>query len=114
VDAPFSPTGAWCVSYLSKESIVKARYNIKASQDQQTPEGDFLCFLYYRTGAFDLLQRDESSGFPHDGGQHSLIFHIDEKFGTDDVEAFLDVIEEQYHSHPGCAAFVTEIRARMH
>jgi hypothetical protein len=91
-----------------------ARYNIKASQCEQTPAGDFLCFLYYRTGAIDLLKREERSGFPHDGGQHTLIFHIGPEFRIDDVEAFLDVVEEQYHCHPGCSDFVTQARAKLH
>lgn len=91
-----------------------ARYNIKASQREGTPGGNFLSFLYYQTGAIDLLKREERSGYPHNGGEHTLIFHIAPEFTIEDVETFLDVVEEQYYSHPGCSDFVTQVRAKLH
>lgn len=91
---------------------MKTIFNIKCSQPQESPAGHFLAFLYYRTGVMKLFSVKERSGFPHDGGYHSLIFHIDTNFGLDDVEAFLSMIKEQYSERYGCAEFVQSVRYR--
>lgn len=64
---------------------------LKLSQPQHTPAGDALRAIYYRTRLCDLFDHDHRSGYPHNGGEHSLVlFQVD----ADDVAAWLDLVDE--------------------
>jgi hypothetical protein len=68
----------------------KIRYEL--SCPQHCPEGRFLGYLYYETNLLEVFNRDERSGFPHNGGQHTLSLRVT----TSDLFAFVDLINEQF------------------
>ncbi len=67
----------------------KIRYEL--SCPQHTPEGEFLGYLY-RANVLDVFSRDERSGYPHNGGQHSLTLWV----RPDDFRAFIELLDEVY------------------
>ncbi|MCB9814757.1 hypothetical protein H6784_05075 [Candidatus Nomurabacteria bacterium] len=71
---------------------------------EATPEGWVLGNLYYHSSIMDLLTRDEMTGYPHNGGEHSLCLNI-EALGEDGIETFLSLVEERYQ---GSSEIVTE------
>jgi hypothetical protein len=84
--------------------------HIDASCDEDSLAGKFLGMLYYDTRAMDLFRHDERSGFPNDGGLHSLELYVP----TDDAEAFLELVTEAYGNRVGCNEFASHFRSRMH
>lgn len=88
--------------------------NIDLSQSQYTPAGKFLSHLYYQTAIIDLIDRDDRSGFPHNGGEHTLRIH---GVREEDIVAFLAVIKESYPEgnkrHEGAVAFLASAQTRM-
>lgn len=85
---------------------------LRASQRQDTNAGNFLMFLFFKTQVFDII-KGNFTGFPCDGGSHSLTFHIDNDFTFKDVEAFLAIIDESYGYVNGCLDFIFDVRERM-
>jgi hypothetical protein len=85
---------------------------LRASQYENTAAGSFLATLYYRTYALDLV-KGNVTGYPHDGGMHSLTFHLNKDFHLSDVEVFLTIVEDQYKNVHGCSEFVVDVRAKM-
>ncbi len=75
-----------------------------------TTEGQFLARLYYETNVMGLFQGDERMGSPHNGGRHELNLEMPHE----DLEAFLQLIEEKYGKENGCTEFLTLARSRMH
>lgn len=82
---------------------------VDASCGETTVEGRFLGNLYYRSKVFDVLTPSEYSGFPNNGGEHTLILHLNEA----DLMAFLVLIEECYGHVPGCREFVRRVINKM-
>jgi hypothetical protein len=86
------------------------RLHIEATQNQHTPGGDFLGKLYYSTRFLDkTLEREEHSGYPHNGGQHSLYLYMT----PSDLSAWLELVEETYPNQHGCVEFVTSVREKF-
>ena len=85
---------------------------IKVTQGQHTPAGHFLGHLYLRTQAMSLFDRNDRGGFPYDGGQHSLLFFLD-PLRLADVEAWLDIVENDYGHWEGAQEFLEDARAKV-
>lgn len=83
---------------------------IKASQPQHTNAGDLLGRMYYSGFIDKALVHGESSGYPHNGGEHSLTLWMQRP----DVEAFVDLVEQAYDGHPGLKDFTQKIREQLH
>lgn len=60
------------------------------SAPQTSPLGGLLWKLFYKTQVLELLDRDQTSGYPHNGGVHSLRF----RGPCGDAVAFLELIKE--------------------
>ena len=57
-----------------------------------------------------LVMNEESFGYPHNGGYHSLTLRL----SKDDAKAFVELVEERYDGHPGLKDFSQHIRAQLH
>ena len=69
-------------------------YDLSASEQSQA--GKYLCHLYYHSSILNLIDRDQRSGCPHNGGEHTLRLKVERK----DLDAFLDLILEDF-AQPG-------------
>jgi hypothetical protein len=85
------------------------RIYVKASQPQHTPAGRLLGKMYYGGFLDKVLTREESHGYPHNGGEHSLSLHMP----APDVFSFLDVVGETFPNHDGTAEFIASVKARI-
>lgn len=83
-------------------------YHFNASQPQHTPAGKLLGSMYYGGFLEKVLARDEASGYPHNGGEHSLTLHLT----PSSLESFLALVEESYPGHAGAPTFVESVRSR--
>lgn len=73
-------------------TTVSIRFWVDASLPQHTPGGYLLYNMYYGTFLDRVLKREERTGYPHNGGEHTLNLHL----SWDDLQAFLDVVHETY------------------
>jgi len=80
---------------------------VNASQPQHTPAGKLLGKMYYGGFLDRVLQRDEYSGYPHNGGEHSLSL----KLIPTDLFSFLAIVGESFPTHEGTSEFVTSVKA---
>ena len=79
---------------------------INASQPQHTPAGSVLGHMYYRGFLEKVLSRDEYSGYPHNGGMHSLTLYL----SKEDAHAFLDLAKTHFARYPEeVEAFVASV-----
>lgn len=83
---------------------------VTASQRQHTPAGDLLGRMYYSGFLDKALSRNDYSGYPHNGGEHTLHLHL----RPADLDAFLALVQEHYPRHEGTQPFVTSVREKMH
>lgn len=83
-------------------------YRFKASQTQHTPAGNLLGKMYYGGFIDAVLQHEESTGYPHNGGEHTLTLNL----SVDGFNAFLALVEETYPRHPGTPEFIVSVRER--
>lgn len=84
---------------------------IKSSHPEHTLAGKLLAKMYY--GGFidnTLVMNEESFGYPHNGGYHSLTLRL----SKEDAKAFVELVEERYDGHPGLQDFSQHIRAQLH
>lgn len=81
---------------------------VEASQPQHVPAGRLLGKMYY-SGFLDVLSHDESWGYPHNGGRHTLVL----KMVPGDLSSFLNLVQEQYAQHEGLTDFVSSVRAQF-
>lgn len=79
-----------------------SKIRVDVSQPEHTAAGLLLCKMYYGTVLDDLLAKHEFSGFPHNGGEHTLRLHL----SAEDFDAFLGTIAERYPHHPGLVSFI--------
>lgn len=82
---------------------------VDASCGEKTLAGVFLGKLYYETVAIGLFKHSERLGHPNDGGKHSLYLRAP----REDVEAFLDLVEESFSQYKGCKAFTEHVRSKL-
>lgn len=83
--------------------------HIKASQRQHTPAGDLLGRLYYGGFLSAVLAREDYSGYPHNGGEHTLYLDMPPA----DIEAFLELVQERFPAHEGTQPFVASVREKV-
>lgn len=79
-----------------------SRIRVDVSQPEHTAAGLLLCKMHYGTVLDDLLAKHEFSGFPHNGGEHTLRLHL----SPEDFNAFLGAVADRYPDHPGLASFI--------
>ncbi|WP_186214576.1 hypothetical protein [Burkholderia gladioli] len=82
---------------------------VNASHPQDTPAGRILYRMYYGDFLAQALVRNEYSGFPHNGGEHTLRLRM----APPDLKAFLELVEERFAPHPGAAEFCESVRKRF-
>lgn len=82
---------------------------VDASQPQHTPAGNLLGRMYYRGFLTTLLSREQYSGYPHNGGAHSLTLSLSEE----DLTAFVAVVREKYAGDEGLPAFLETIESNL-
>lgn len=80
---------------------------IKASQPQHTPAGRLLGKMYYGGFLDKVLQREEYTGYPHNGGEHSLSLKLE----PTDLHSFLALVGESFPNHEGTAEFIESVKA---
>ncbi len=51
------------------------KVHVRLSAGEQTPLGKIIGRVYYNTDILQCLSFTERSGFPHNGGQHTLELH---------------------------------------
>lgn len=83
--------------------------NVNASQPEHTPAGNLLCRMYYGPFLDKALSREERSGYPHNGGEHTLHLRLAPK----DLKSFLDLVLETFSQHPGAVEFVNAVKANF-
>lgn len=83
--------------------------HIIASQPQHTPAGNLLGRMYYRGFLTTLLSREQYSGYPHNGGEHSLTLSL----SKEDLTAFVDTVREKYAGDEGLPAFLATIETNL-
>ncbi len=84
-------------------------FHITASQPQHTPAGSLLGRMYYGSFLDATLSRDQRSGYPHNGGEHTLNLSL----SLEDLKAFLDLVLETFRGHEGALPFVASIKERF-
>lgn len=72
-------------------NVGPARTTIDLSATQNSPLGNLLYILYYKTDICDLLDPDWRFGYPHNGGSHTFRYTAPHK----DMLAFLEVLTEE-------------------
>jgi hypothetical protein len=65
--------------------------------------------MYYGSFLESLLTREQRSGYPHNGGEHTL----DLKLSLEDLKAFLDLVLENFRNHEGAVPFVESVKERF-
>lgn len=81
---------------------------LDVSQPQDTQAGSLLGRMWYGNFIQNLLRDGEYSGYPHNGGQHTLRLNLN----LWDMAAFLKLVEEIFPKHPGTGEFVSEVKRR--
>ena len=89
------------------------KIRVNASCAKNTPEGELLSLMHY-SGFVDVLNKKEITGFPHNGGEHTLRLFL----SHDDIDAFLTLVEEVYGNLAGeypkrVNAFVNHVRKKI-
>lgn len=80
------------------------------SQPQHTAAGKLLGHMYYnRPRLLDSLSQEERSGYPHNGGVHSLSLHMT----ADDLLAFRAMVAEDFAGHQGLPELLADFDAKF-
>lgn len=53
----------------------QGRVYVRLSAGEQTPLGKLIGRVYYNSNVLEVLGYNERSGYPHNGGQHTLELH---------------------------------------
>jgi hypothetical protein len=85
------------------------KIHLKLSQPQHTDAGNLLGRMYYGHFIDSTTTREERSGYPHNGGEHTLYMDMT----ADDFEAWAQLIEYQFPKHPGTPVFCGQIREKI-
>lgn len=80
--------------------------HVKGSQPQHTDAGRLLGQMYYGGFLDRVLDRSERSGYPHNGGEHTL--HLE--LSAADFLAFVEIVRDTFAGHPGVNAFLTTLQ----
>lgn len=80
------------------------------SQPQHTDAGHLLHQMYYsRPRLLDSLSRDERTGYPHNGGMHTLSLHMT----AEDLLAFRALVQQDFSTHRGLAEFLADFDSKF-
>ena len=82
---------------------------IHASQALHTPAGNLLYRMYYGGYISKILISGERSGYPHNGGEHTLTLRLN----LSDLEAFLALTQEVFKGHVGLPDFFQTVSEEM-
>lgn len=82
--------------------------HVNATQAQHTDAGMLLGKLYYSGFFHKVLSPEEHSGYPHNGGQHTLTL----KMPKEDLLALGALIRERHGRHPGMETLVAAIEGQ--
>lgn len=86
----------------------KVRLNL--SQREHTDAGALLRQMYYnKTALLDSLSRNECSGFPNNGGEHTLSLNMT----PPDLVAFRALVEHDFRGHRGLEHFLKDFDAQF-
>lgn len=84
------------------------RVSFDLSADEQSPLGQLLFCIYYRSSLVDLAS-DQISGYPHNGGRHTLRWR-----GTPaDAAAWLDLASDEWSGRFGATDPRGQIAAQL-
>ena len=87
-------------------------YTVTASQPQHTDGGYLLYRMYYGSFLDCVLKRGEHSGYPHNGGEHSLTLHL----SVPNLVAFIQTVDLFFHGgrfDTGKTAIMTTINESL-
>ncbi len=83
---------------------------VRLSATEQTPLGNIIGRLYYQSRVLDLLNYNERSGYPHNGGQHTLELHCKPLDAIEMIEAMKEEAEDKKFARtPGESQVVAEL-----
>lgn len=82
---------------------------VDLSQAQHIPAGNLLSKMFYSGFITDTLSREQFSGYPHNGGQHSLWLSLTPA----DMQDFLDIVRSRFEKHPGLPEFISSAITRL-
>lgn len=81
------------------------RIRLDLSQPEHTEAGRLLFAMYYvRPGLIDAMPRDMVSGFPHNGGEHTLRVSMT----LPDLRAFRQLVAEEFAGARGVDEFLSD------
>lgn len=81
------------------------RIQLDLSQPEHTEAGRLLFAMYYaRAGFIDAMPRDTVSGFPHNGGKHTLRVSMT----LPDLRAFRQLVAEEFAGARGVDEFLSD------
>lgn len=84
-------------------------FHVSASQAQHSPAGHLLSKMYYGSFLDKLVPREQRSGYPHNGGEHTLNLAMT----LPDLKALLDLVLETFKGHEGAVPFVESVKERF-
>lgn len=85
------------------------RIRLDLSQPEHTEAGRLLYAMYYtRCELIDAMPRDLVSGFPHNGGQHTLRVNMT----LPDLRAFRQLVAEEFAGARGVDEFLSDFDAK--
>lgn len=88
---------------MNKVQKINGELSVNLTSIQNSPLGEIVGKIYYFTSLLDLIK---STGYPHNGGQHSLQI----RGNKEDVLCFLDLVIETFTTTSGrFAAGITEL-----
>lgn len=83
---------------------------VDASQPQHTAAGFLLGRMYYSGFLEKVLDHGTYSGYPHNGGTHTLYLRM----AKEDIQAFLELVLETFPKNEGALPFVESVKKQLH
>jgi hypothetical protein len=83
--------------------------SVCATQPQHVPAGRLLGKMYYGRFLDCALKRDEYTGYPHNGGEHTINLYMT----PEDLSSFLSLVKETFARHDGVDDFINAVRERF-
>jgi hypothetical protein len=71
------------------------KFRVRLSAGEQTPLGKIIGRVYYNTNVLEALSYSERTGYPHNGGQHTLELHCRPLDAIEMIEMIKEVALEK-------------------